>query len=456
MPTGITRTGNRADGALVIVYHMDGAEPEMLMGEETVYVTDYEEQIAKYRRDFHTSIRDAFTYPGNVNLPANLAAANTYFAAKTAAMNAVSSIGRITYADVKNSSKAGLISAKPRFVLNKGSLGFTKGGYEHSDRTLENTAVREVMEETGVIIEGGRLVDTGQLLYTNKKKDTQYVVYLYKLSDAEYRAITDGGILLRKNADWYNELQSIRFARRPAVFANAISEEAYGTAKGRLVGGTKRSPNKTKARLRPKRRLSIKLTTIPADTVYTETQKSRFCGQHALNHILQEQKFISPAGPIALKHKRLDGKIDLKAFCKYVRTSSRKALGPAANETIDCPADGDYQADILVRVIKDEMRYTVTELPFHEEGVEALKQQLPIVRPRLLGLLVNLGGYHWTAVVSRARQPYHLYIDSMEIPKTFDLMTDTVMIDRLLKLNPYRIYMISIPESGAYYRCRQC
>jgi len=44
----------------------------------------------------------------------------------------------------------------------------------------------------------------------------------------------------------------------------------------------------------------------------------------------------------------------------------------------------------------------------------------------------------------------------MEIPKTFDLMTDTVMIDRLLKLNPYRIYMISIPESGAYYRCRQC
>jgi len=458
MPIGRTRAGRRAEGALVIVYHMDGAVPEMLMGEESKYVIDYPDHAAKYAADFGKDLRAAFTFPGNFARPADQLAAHAFFSATAVAMESKMGLGRINYADFKKSSMAGLISAKPRFVPStlKSKLGFTKGGYSTSDPTLEHTAVREVEEETGVQLDIRRLVDTRREIH-------DYAVFLYRLTPAEYRTIVDGGILDRKNASRFNELQNIHFARKPAVFANTMSQDAYRDFAGRLVGGspkriTRRSPAKAKGRAEPakaKRRHSIKVITVPPGSLYTETQKSRLCGQHALNHILQEQKFVSQSAS-GLKYKRLDGKIDLKAFCRHVRTTSRKELGEAADETIDCPLDGDYQADILVRVIEDELKYTVTELPFHEEGVEALKQQLPAVRPRLLGLLVNLGGYHWTAVISRAKQPDHIYVDSMKLPKVFDLMTDAAMIDRLSKLNPYRIYVISIPESGPFYRCRQC
>lgn len=455
MPTGRTRAGRRAEGALVIVYHMDGAVPEMLMGEETKYVTDYPEHVAKYASDFGRDLREAFMFRGDIADPADVAAAHAYFSESTASMEATAGLDRITYADFRRSSKAGFISAKPRFVppALKGRLGFTKGGYNAADPTLEHTAVREVREETGVDIDIRQLVDTG-------REVQNYAIFLYKLTPVEYRAITAGHVLDLQNAERFNELQNIRFAREPARFANTLSETAYNAFSRRLVGGsprgvTRRSPAKAKGRAKVQRRVSIKVTRVSADSVYTEKQQSHFCGQHALNHILQEQKFVS-SSTSGLKYKRLDGKIDLKAFCKHVRTTSRKELGPAANETIDCPADGDYQADILVRVIKDELKYTVIELPFHEEGIEALKKQLPAVRPRLLGLLVNIGGYHWTAVVSRLRQPHNLYVDSLDIPKAFDLMTDANVIDHLAKLNPYRIYIISIPESGPYYRCRQC
>ena len=546
-----------ASGSIVIVYHMTAAGPAMLMGEETKFVSDVPEQVAKYETDFGEAMRDAFVYPGDITNPADLAAANAHFSAKAAAMEAVSTIGHITYADVKNSSRAGYITAKARFVeaTRRGHWGFTKGA-SHPGESLPNTAVREVEEETGVVLDVRRIVDTGKLLATSRKAEKHYQLFIYRLIDDEYRDITDRHVLDIKNASRHNELHNIHFITNTRAFANTISKEAYHAIVGKMVGGgtgAKQPPHakagleiigvpkaitvkatSPKAKVRaaspkakvkaasakakvkaasakakvkaaspkakvkaaspkakvkaaspkakvkaasPKAKVKVTLKanhktkaspkarakatrrspkiTIQADAIYTEEQKSRFCGQHSLNHILQEQKFISLSGE-ADKYKQMDGKIDLMAFCRHIRSTSKKTLGAAANHTIVCPTDGNYQADILVRVINDELKYTVTELPFREAGVAALRQKLPKMRSRLLGLLVNLGGYHWTAVVSRLRPSQHLYIDSLDIPKEFEFMSDATMITNLSKLNPYRIYMISIPEAGPYYRCRQC
>ena len=520
-----------ASGSIVVVYHVTAAGPAMLMGEETKFVSDLAEQVAKYDTDFGQAMKDAFVYPGDIANPADLAAANAHFSAKAAAMEAVSTIGHITYADVKNSSRAGYISAKARFVEagRRGQWGFTKGA-SHPGESLATTAVREVEEETGVVLDISRIVDTGRVLATSKKADKHYALFIYKLTDEEYRDITDRHVLDIKNASRHNELHNIRFVSNPRDFANMITKEAYHAIVRKMVGGAgaKQPPhdkldlkvvgvpkviikaNKARVTLKAKAaspkakakaaspkakakaaspkakaaspkakaaspkakaaspkakaaspKAKAKVTrrspkiTIQADDIYTEEQKSRFCGQHSLNHILQEQKFISLSGE-SVKYKQMDGKIDLKAFCRHIRSTSKKTLGAAADDTITCPTDGNYQADILVRVITDELKYTVTELPFREKGVAALRQKLPKMRSRLLGLLVNLGGYHWTAIVSRVRPAHHLYIDSLDIPKEFEFMTDATMIDNLSKLNPYRIYMISIPEAGPYYRCRQC
>jgi ADP-ribose pyrophosphatase YjhB (NUDIX family) len=461
-----------ASGALVIVYHMDGAVPELLMGEETKFVSDDKGHVSKYARDFGKSIFDAFTYKGTITTPADVEHAHAYFAATAAALEGANRIGHITYADFKKSSKPGLISAKPRFVPweNSGRLGFTKGGYIAADGNVKNTGVREVFEETGITIDPAKLISTGQLIAADRAGTTKYAIYLYKLSDREYQTIVDDKILEKKNASRFNELHNIRFARRPTQFANALSEQAYARMVGRLVGGVRSPPKAVKQAKTMKAAKSVKRSSprtrrspprhqrakvIDAASLYTEKQKEMLCGQHALNHLLQEQKFVSLPGK-ARKHRLINGQIDLQAFCRHIRSEARKDLGEAANETIDCPPEGDYQADILVRAIKDELRYTVDELPFHQEGVAELKRRLPLSRPRLLGLLVNIAGYHWTAVMSRIQPKQHVYIDSLSIPKSFNPLSDSDLVDFLSERNPYRIYILSLPEKGAYYRCRQC
>ena len=78
-----------ASGALVVVYHMDGAEPELLMGEESKFVSDDKGHVAKYARDFGKSIFDAFTYKGDIKIPADVEKAHEYFAKTAAARKAV-------------------------------------------------------------------------------------------------------------------------------------------------------------------------------------------------------------------------------------------------------------------------------------------------------------------------------------------------------------------------------
>jgi ADP-ribose pyrophosphatase YjhB (NUDIX family) len=461
-----------ASGALVIVYHMDGAEPELLMGEESKFVSDDKSHVAKYARDFGKSLFDAFTYKGDIGTPADVEQAHAYFARTAAALEAANRIGHVTYADFKKSSKPGLISAKPRFVPweNNGKLGFTKGGYIAADGTVEHTGAREVFEETGITIDPTKLINTHQLISADRVGTTRYAIYLYKLSEKEYQSIVDDKILEKKNASRFNELHNIRFARRPAQFANSLSEQAYARIVGRLVGGVRSSPKAVKQAKTMKAAKSVKRSpprtrrspprphktkAIDAASLYTEKQQDLLCGQHALNHLLQEQKFVSLPGR-ARKHRLINGQVDLQAFCRHIRSEARKDLGDAANETIDCPPEGDYQADVLVRAIKDELRYSVDELPFHQEGIAELRKRLPSSRPRLIGLLVNIAGYHWTAVMSRIQPKQHVYIDSLSIPKSFNPLSDGDLVDFLSERNPYRIYILSLPEKGAYYRCRQC
>jgi hypothetical protein len=139
-----------------------------------------------------------------------------------------------------------------------------------------------------------------------------------------------------------------------------------------------------------------------------------------------------------------------------VLKAAKKNLGAAAAAAISCPKSGNYQADILVKVLKEELQYNVQELPFNKRGIAPLKEVLSKPAPNLLGLLINVGASHWVAVSSRIEKDKHIYIDSMNLPTKFSAMTNDQLVAYLSRLNPTRMYVVSFPEEGSYYRCRVC
>jgi 8-oxo-dGTP pyrophosphatase MutT (NUDIX family) len=228
-----------ASGALVIVYRMNGGEAELLMGEETKYITDNQRYVDKYKKITGYNIYDVFRYKGDITHFPDLLAAHGHFTRLAAQVERKLKIGRITYGDVYTSSKPGVISAKPRFVMQRdaGNLGFTKGGVDPRDSSLEQTAAREVFEETDIVIDPDRLINTGLRLHPDPENVSNYVVYLYRLTEQEYRDIVEMQLIENKNKGRYAELHNLQFVTKPDRFANTISKQAYKALVGRLVGG---------------------------------------------------------------------------------------------------------------------------------------------------------------------------------------------------------------------------
>jgi len=64
--------------------------------------------------------------------------------------------------------------------------GFIKGQWEEIDKDSIDTVAREVMEETGIVIDKKNLVDIGfDTLRTRHKRDTRYIVYSYRIKKDE-------------------------------------------------------------------------------------------------------------------------------------------------------------------------------------------------------------------------------------------------------------------------------
>lgn len=474
-PGGKTKAGKDASGAIVIIHFTEAGKTNMLMGQETKFLTDNSDAKTDYKKKFNKTLYEVFTTKGDASNQADMLKALSIFSAEAQKIENTFRLkyGHITFADVKNSSKSTAtdkyISAKPRYVRfeDASKYGFTKGSYKRIDISVEGTAVREVKEETDVDIDISRLIDTGKLLFSDKERKVPYALFYYELTPQELASIRLNKVIEKKNADRQNELHQVQFREAPVAFSNVISQKAYDAFKSRATpGGARSAPSLTKKKSPKSKAITVKAKSvirrtckspkeIPASMLYLENQSSLLCGQHSLNHILQEKKFITVASR-SHAYKQPNGQINLLSYCRATCSAAVKTLGSAAKETIDCPKEGNYQADILIKAVKEELKYDVAELPFEEKGLAELKTKLGGARPHLLGLLINLGDFHWVSVASNIQAPKHLYIDSLDIQKSYKPMTDKQLMAHLETINPYRIYMISVPKTGAYYRCRSC
>ena len=179
MPTGRTRAGVDASGGIVLIYNKTGPK-QFITGEETSYVTDQKNIVKFFRTAAHEDIYGAFLAP-----EASLKAAEAKFARSCEELeNANRLLGRVTYGNVKKSSKKGFLSAKPRYVEfeRRGKYGFPKGSYETTDASVDAGAIREVSEEIGLQLNPTRLVDVNKTVLMGGKSN--YAVFHYELTDA--------------------------------------------------------------------------------------------------------------------------------------------------------------------------------------------------------------------------------------------------------------------------------
>jgi len=240
MPTGRTLSGKDASGGLVMIYRNSDPK-EFIMGEETDYVTANKSVAKQFRTRAREDIYGAFLSPGTVTNPGDLENARRKFADSCQQLeNSNRTLGKVTFGIPKDSSKPGNISAKPRYVTRPHRYGFPKGSFETTDASIDAGALREVLEETGIVLDPARLVDADTLIHMGG--DSNYSVFKYELTEDEYNKYKSD--LLIKNTSRENELHDIKFRIVPQVlgdfFTNMGSRKAYTTLfAGR--GGSRRT-----------------------------------------------------------------------------------------------------------------------------------------------------------------------------------------------------------------------
>lgn len=228
MPIGKTENGVKAFGSIILIYYRD----EFLMGRETTFLTDDKDVVENYKTNEGETIYAGFLSPGQMENDTHIKMAKRKFAHTCVDIEKnIPDIPRLTFADVRNSrTNPGFIAANPRYVVKEKRhlYGFPKGSYENKDTTLQDTIIRECSEETGIIINPIRLVETSTLAPTGK--NTNYAVYHYELTKSEYEKFSK--IIEEKNKSRENELHDIQFIKIPATnpkdfFINCMSKEAY-------------------------------------------------------------------------------------------------------------------------------------------------------------------------------------------------------------------------------------
>jgi 8-oxo-dGTP pyrophosphatase MutT (NUDIX family) len=246
MPTGRTLSGRDASGGIVLIYSPTNPV-EYITGEETTYVTKDKAVAEKFRTSSDETIYQAFESPGLMTSEEDVSAARRKFVRSCKELEAAYvKLGRVTFGNLKQSSKPGIISAKPRFVETgrRGKVGFPKGSFETTDASIDAGALREVFEETAIQLDPSRLEDTGKMV--NPGGDSYYVIFKYRLTVEEYNHYK--AHLRIKHLSTENELQNVAFRSIPqntkAFFTNKGSLNAFTMTRGWRGGRRRRTYKK--------------------------------------------------------------------------------------------------------------------------------------------------------------------------------------------------------------------
>ena len=180
----------------------------------------------------------------------------------------------------------------------------------------------------------------------------------------------------------------------------------------------------------------------PASSYFFEGQQSLYCGKHALNNLLQEEKFFHDNAHVRFR----PNKINLHRVClnlKEVLRARAGVYGIIANDAIiNCPDNGNYQQDVLVKALL-EAEYDVIAFPF--DNLTVVQVLLAKLKENgLKGFLINKGGWHWVAVAYLSDRSY-MYLDSFSNRRTRTFNNEQELFEHLETQSITRVYAVAKP-----------
>lgn len=229
-------------------------------------------------------------------------------------------------------------------------------------------------------------------------------------------------------------------------FATLYIESTNGTPVKNVIGlssdeGTKFMGNK-QALLNKITEINAQLNVVPNKVIPTpstneyffEKQQGLGCGRHALNNLLQMQKFVHPRVYFETytKERLIElaedkkGKINLDAFCRFLH-SINVSISYGIKVNNYCKKNEDYDIGVLVNALAllghENADYNIAnESSFDDEA-------------NVFGYLINISnGYHWVSV--RKYGSKYVYFDSTEKPMLFE------------NINELNRYLINYNKNG--------
>lgn len=161
---------------------------------------------------------------------------------------------------------------------------------------------------------------------------------------------------------------------------------------------------------------------------YTEAQTAALCGKHAINHVLQEEKIVKNGdtpSKIKLNPILQTVKINLVDYCGKLEedeTAFLKNIDPDTEVEFDnnnriCTKPGydNIRFDGLTLLLENYLYYTVNSyVGDSTKKVEMEKFiKINIQKRRCLGIILNLGAFHYVAISKYHTQGFYSYIDSV-------------------------------------------
>jgi hypothetical protein len=135
-----------------------------------------------------------------------------------------------------------------------------------------------------------------------------------------------------------------------------------------------------------------------------ERQTLLLCGKHAINHVLQEEKLDwRPKNPqLLLTGSRnplnRDTRINLARFCDTYFAYFRAVHQIPADADCDL-INGNISSDVIQILFTNMLQYSVDAVYFSVDRTASLRKvQAGLERKDCLGVVINIGGYHWTAI----------------------------------------------------------
>ena len=198
-----------------------------------------------------------------------------------------------------------------------------------------------------------------------------------------------------------------------------------------------------------------------------ERQTLLLCGKHAINHVLQEEKLDwRPKNPnLLLTGSRnplnRDTRINLARFCDTYFAYFRTVHQIPANADCDL-INGNISSDVIQILFTNLLKYGVDTVYFSVDRVASLRKlQAGLDRKDCLGAVINMGGYHWTAIsqyLNSCRKRYNgrlekfkwAYIDSQS-PSIYECSDSLAELFRKYGGNFVQAILIFNRPGESYY-----